>query len=297
MSEVSLKQLRCFVAVYTERSFTRGAKLLGMQQSPVSQAVAALERQLDQRLFERRAREVIPTAAAETLYPEALELHRRANSLPRLFAETRGGQFRPRLRLGAASSAFPAIVRGAVEALDEYSLIVSDGTSAQLAQVLDTGDIDACLIREFDSRRPDERVAFRERLVVAIPDTHQWADLASLTIADILEHPVITFSRENAPIAFDLVASLFLEAGSSMNVVANLSTEQAILGLVGAGVGISIVPQSVSLESWGGVTFVPLAESYPTYPLTVRTAPGDPLELLDSLTVALASWAQGRGLS
>jgi DNA-binding transcriptional LysR family regulator len=86
MSEVSLKQLRCFVAVYTERNFTKAARVLGMKQSPVSQAIAALERHLDQQLFERGPREAIPTPAAEALYPEALELRRRAESLPQLIA-------------------------------------------------------------------------------------------------------------------------------------------------------------------------------------------------------------------
>lgn len=297
MSEVSLKQLRCFVAVYTERNFTRAAHSLGMKQSPVSQAVAALERQLNQQLFQRGAREVTPTAAADALYPEALELRRRASSLSQLVADSRDGIARPRLRLGAASSAFPAIVGGAVSALENYSLTVSDGASAQLSLALDRGDIDVCLIREFDSNRTNERVAFRERLVAAIPDTHPLAHRPALTIADIIDQPVVTFSRNIAPIAFDLVASVFLKAGASMRAVAHLSTEQAILGLVGAGVGITLVPESVSLEVWRGVTFVPLADVEPTYPLTVRTAIGDPFDLLDPLTDALAQWSREHGLS
>lgn len=297
MSEVSLKQLRCFVAVYTERSFTRAAHLLGMKQSPVSQAVAALERQLDQRLFDRGAREVRPTAAADALYPEALELRRRADSLQQLIAESRDNVFRTRLRLGAASSAFPLIVRGAIAALGEYSLIISDGASSKLAHALDNGDIDVCLIREFGSRRVGERVAFRERLVVAVPESHSLAERAILTAADIVDQPVVTFSRSIAPIAFDLVSSVFLDAGSSMRVVAHLSTEQAILGLVRAGIGISLVPESVALVDWPGVTFISLAGAHRTYPLTVRTAPGDPLGILDHLTNALARWSSDHGIS
>lgn len=297
MSEISLKQLRCFVAVYTERSFTKAAGLLGMKQSPVSQAVASLERQLGQRLFERGSREVVPSAAADALYPEALELRRRADSLPRLVSDSSDGIARPRLRLGAASSAFPSIIGGAVATLSEYSLVVTDGASAQLALAVDRGDIDVCLIREFDSGRADERVAFRERLTVAVPDAHPLAGRDSLSAADFVDQPVVTFSRNTAPIAFDLVASVFLEAGSNMHVIAHLSTEQAILGVVGTGAGISLVPESVSLETWRGVTFVPLIDADHTYPLTVRTAPGDPLDLLDRLTDSLDRWSHEHGLS
>ncbi|RGE19406.1 LysR family transcriptional regulator [Leucobacter sp. wl10] len=297
MSEVSLKQLRCFVAVYTERSFTKAAKLLGMKQSPVSQAIAALERQLDQRLFERGHREVTPTAAANALYPEALELRRRAESLPQLIAESRTGAVRPRLRLGAASSTFPSIVAVALNATHDHSPVVSDGASAKLAQAVENGDIDVCLIREFSSYRNEERVAFRERLVVAVPEHHSLGGRDELSPEEIVLEPVVTFSRDIAPIAFDLVASVFLQAGSQMHVSAHVSTEQAILGLVGAGAGITLVPQSVSLETWKGVRFIPLMGAHPTYPLTVRTAPGDPLRLLDPITNALSEWAREHGIS
>ncbi|MFM2475335.1 LysR family transcriptional regulator, partial [Burkholderia cenocepacia] len=110
MSEVSLKQLRCFVAVYAERSFTRAAKSLGMAQSPVSQAIATLESHLGEALFDRSGRDVVPTAAAHALYPEAVELRRRAEGLPHVVAAAREGLEPRRLRLGAVSSAFPSIV-------------------------------------------------------------------------------------------------------------------------------------------------------------------------------------------
>lgn len=297
MSEVSLKQLRCFVAVYTERNFTKAARVLGMKQSPVSQAIAALERHLDQQLFERGPREAIPTPAAEALYPEALELRRRAESLPQLIAENGDGEVRPRIRMGAASSAFPEIVSVALRTAAEYAVVVSDGASAQLAHALDNGDIDLCLIREFGSDRNDERRAFGERLVVALPHDHPLAGRAELSGDEISAEPVVTFSREIAPIAFDLVAGVFLTTGAQMRVTAHLSSEQAILALVGAGAGISLVPQSVSLADWKGVTFVPLRGAQPTYPLIVRSAPGDPLGLLDPIAEDLERWARDHGIA
>lgn len=298
MSEVSLKQLRCFVAVYTERSFTKAAKLLGMKQSPVSQAIAALERQLDQRLFDRGAREVTPTPAADALYPEALELRRRAESLPDLIAEARTGISRQRIRLGATSSAFPSIVSGALEAAKEdYSVLVSDGASTKLTQAVENGDIDICLIREFSGYREEERVAFREPLVAAVPEHHEFAARENISPEEISHEPVVTFKRDIAPIAFDLVANVFLQAGSRMRAVAYLSSEQAILALVSVGIGITLVPQSVALTEWKGVKFIPLRDAQATYPLTVRTAPGDPMGLLEPFTAALAQWAREQGLT
>ncbi|WP_240372699.1 LysR family transcriptional regulator [Brevibacterium zhoupengii] len=297
MSEVSLKQLRCFLAVYAERSFTKAAKSLHMAQSPVSQAVASLERHLGERLFERGNREVTPTAAARGLYPEALELRRRAESLPQLIAETRDGTKTQRIRIGGVSSTFPAIMAGALEALASYSVIVSDGNSSDLTRAVDNGDIDVCLIREFSSHRADERIVLRERLCVAMPDNHRLSGKSAVSVDDIAAEPIVLFRRTAAPVAFDLVASVFIEAGRTMTTSAQVSNEQAILGLVAAETGISLVPESVGSQPWKGVTFAPLAGAKNTYPLTIRTAPGDPLGLLSTLTDALRSWASGHELA
>lgn len=297
MSEITLKQLRCFVAVYTERNFTRAAALLGMKQSPVSQAVATLERQLDQKLFIRGAREATPTPAADALYPEALELRRRAETLPVLLTQVRTRKLLGRVRLGAASSAFLAIVPEAIKALSDYSIVVSDGRSAELLGAVQRGDIDMCLIREFDGDEDNERIAFRERLVVALPARHPLANRTDLTPEEIANEPVISFSRDCSPIAFDLVASVFLQAGSRMNIVAYLSSEQALLSVISAGQGIALLPESVRLAGRPGVKFVPLRGAAPTYPLTVRTAPGDPMGLLEPVTKALSDWACRKGLA
>lgn len=291
MSEVSLKQLRCFLAVYSEGSFTKAAKSLHMAQSPVSQSVASLERHLGEKLFERRPREVIPTAAARGLYPEVLELRRRADSLPQLAADMRDGTKTQRIRLGGVSSAFPAIIAGVLAALADHSIVVSDGSSSDLTLAVDNGDIDACLVREFSSHRSDEKIAFREKLCVAFPNGHRLADRGEVHVGEISEEPVVLFHRSSAPVAFDLVASIFIEHGRTMRTVAHVSNEQAILGLVAAGAGISLVPESVAVQSWSGVAFASLAEARHTYPLTIRTAPGDPLKLLDPLTEVLGRWA------
>lgn len=297
MSEVSLKQLRCFLAVYAERSFTKAAKSLHMAQSPVSQAVASLERDLGERLFDRGNREVVPTAAARGLYPEALELRRRADSLRQLVAETRDGAKTRRVRIGGVSSTFPAIMAGILDALESYSVVVSDGSSSDLTRAVDHGDIDVCLVREFSSHRADERIALRERLCVALPAGHQLSEASAIAVDDIDTESIVLFHRMAAPVAFDLVASVFIEAGRTMATSAQVSNEQAILGLVAAGAGISLVPESVGLQPWNGVSFVPLEGAKHTYPLTIRTAPGDPLGLLDPLTSALRDWAAAHMLT
>ncbi|MGH7018782.1 MAG: LysR family transcriptional regulator [Brevundimonas sp.] len=67
MSEMSLQRLRTFVEVYRQRSISGAARTLDMTQPAVSQHVAGLETSIGRSLFERRARGVEPTAAADEL--------------------------------------------------------------------------------------------------------------------------------------------------------------------------------------------------------------------------------------
>lgn len=295
MSEVSLKQLRCFVAVYAERSFTRAAKSLGMAQSPVSQAIATLESHLGEALFDRSGRDVVPTAAAHALYPEAVELRRRAEGLPHVVAAAREGLEPRRLRLGAVSSAFPSIVGALMPALADHSVDVTDGGSAALVHALEQGDLDVVLVRDVADRRADQRIAYREPLVVAVPASHALAERVELTIGDIADEPLVLFDRERAPVAFDLATAAFLQAGRTLRIASRVSSEQAMLGLVGAGLGVALVPRSQTLHPWPGVVFAPLAGASATYPLSVRVAPGDPLGVLDRIASTLADWAATHG--
>ena len=295
MSEVSLKQLRCFVAVYAERSFTRAAKSLGMAQSPVSQAIATLESHLGHALFDRSGRDVVPTAAAHALYPEAVELRRRAEGLPHVVAVARDGLAPRRLRLGAVSSAFPSIVGALLPALADCSVDVTDGGSAALVHALEQGDLDVVLVRDVDARRDDQRNAFREPLVIAMPASHPLAGSASVAIADVADEPLVLFDRDRAPVAFDLATAAFLQAGRTLRIASRVSSEQAMLGLVGAGLGIALVPRTQTLHPWPGVVFAAVAGAEATYPLSVRVAPGDPLGVLDRIATTLADWAATHG--
>ncbi len=77
---MELEQLRIFLAVAGEKSFSRGAKKLYISHSTTSRAVSALEEELGVTLLRRGNRVLGLTPAGETLAREAGELLRRAES-------------------------------------------------------------------------------------------------------------------------------------------------------------------------------------------------------------------------
>ncbi|WP_271984384.1 LysR family transcriptional regulator [Pseudoclavibacter terrae] len=298
MSEISLKQLRCFVAVYTERSFTRAAKRLGLAQSPVSQAVAALETQLGVTLFERGGRDVTPTAAAEALYPEAVEIRRRAEGLQRLASAASEQPATRVLRIGSVSSLFssalPALIRS--EALAPFAVDVSDGSNADLTTSVDDGDLDVALLRDLSPDSDRHVVAFRERLCVAVAEGHELAGREAISTDELRDHPLVLFDRGRAPLAFDLTVGAFLRSGNPLRIASRVTSEQAMLGLVSCGLGVALVPQSLAVHPWPGVAFRELQDAEHSYPLAVRVTAGDPLGLLEPLTASLRSWASAHAL-
>jgi DNA-binding transcriptional LysR family regulator len=67
MDRANASDLLAFLAVASERSFTRAAAKLGMSQSALSQIIRALEERLGVRLLARTTRSVAPTQAGERL--------------------------------------------------------------------------------------------------------------------------------------------------------------------------------------------------------------------------------------
>ncbi|VVT18141.1 putative cat1 operon transcriptional activator (fragment) [Sphingomonas sp. EC-HK361] len=73
-----VKHLRYFVAVATERSFTRGAERLNMAQPPLSRRIHEMEEELGTKLFDREARPLALTATGQLFYEQAIQVIQRA---------------------------------------------------------------------------------------------------------------------------------------------------------------------------------------------------------------------------
>ena len=62
---ITIRQLRAFVTVVQERSFTRAAARLGVTQSALTIAIRKLEEEIELRLLDRTTRSIVPTAPGQ----------------------------------------------------------------------------------------------------------------------------------------------------------------------------------------------------------------------------------------
>lgn len=99
---MDIHQLRVFIAVFDNKSFSRASEQLGISQPTVSEHIKNLEHALSCRLFDRLPRNVMPTAEAEAIYPRAIQIIEMAEELKRAATDSEG-KVCGSLKLGAST--------------------------------------------------------------------------------------------------------------------------------------------------------------------------------------------------
>jgi DNA-binding transcriptional LysR family regulator len=119
-----------------------------------------------------------------------------------------------------------------------------------------------------------------ERLVVALPEHHPLAENPHITFRDLAEEAFLLPPRQLAPGFYDQVAGLCRRAGFSLRVGAEASQLQTILNLVAAGMGVTLVAESVTQMGGRGVVFKSLPEPAPTIEIAVAWRRDEQSEVL-----------------
>jgi DNA-binding transcriptional LysR family regulator len=259
---IELRHLRYFAAVAEELHFGRAARRLGMAQPPLSQQIGRLEEMLGCALFTRRPR-VALTPAGEVL----LGVARRSLAQVAQGVETtrRAGRGEAGvLTVGFAASVMlaplPAVIRAFRDRHPGVELRLRELSTSAQVQALADGTIDVGFLRE---PAPDPEIAceplVREPFVAVLPPAHPLAGRRGIPLDELAEEPFVHFPREVAPTLHDQVMALCRQAGFSPRVVQVAQEWLTIVGLVEAGLGVSLAPASFRRLRWGGVRYVPLS--------------------------------------
>jgi len=253
---VEIRQLRYFVAVADELHFRRAAARLHISQPPLSQQIRALEEEMGCTLLARTRRRVELTPAGEAFLRDARallsELDGAVDTARRIDAGQAG-----RLRVTFVGSALLSVVPGIV----------------QRFRAARPGVVRPPLDEDMAELRCD--VVLRERTVVALPVAHPLAALRRVPLRRLAAEPFVLFPRAQAPGFHDLLIGSVAAAGGPPRVVQYAPEMLTIIGLVAAGIGLSLVPASVARLALDGVTYRPVAGA-PVAELVAITRAGDP---------------------
>jgi DNA-binding transcriptional LysR family regulator len=265
---IELRLFRYFVAVAEALHFTRAAESLGMAQPPLSQQIKKLENEMGVQLFRRSQRKVELTEAGEVFLEQArrtLQTAEQAVEDARRAAAGRAG----RLAIGMVSSAtyedlIAAVVLRFRVQCPNVELILQELTTPQQIRLLHTREIQVGFIRP-----PIQDLAIalemvkREPLLVALPAAHPLAECKQVPITALATEPWVTLPSDLGMGFYNLVMSLCREAGFTPKVSQVATQIHTMISLVAAGLGVTLVPASVSSLRRAGVVYRKLANETP----------------------------------
>lgn len=278
---IDLKQLKYFLAVAEEKSFSRAAERLHISQPPLSQQIMKLESELGVRLFTRTTRSFELTVAGKALMVEAADLLGRMRMTIDTIRQIDRGEV-GRLRVGIVGSAMWGPIPGLLERFQSqfprvtwtiHELGPNDQWEALRNKQIDVGfwrepRIEADVLKGANLR---QELCFRENVCVAVGVNHPLAARESISLLDIAGEPLLTLHLDQSAEPRYMIQCC-IDAGFQPTIFQEAAEPQTLLAMVGAGLGVAMMPETTSRIGWPGVRFLPIhaftpsANLYISYP-------------------------------
>jgi len=246
---MELRHLRYFVAVARERHFRRAAENLGISQPPLSQQIRALENELGVQLLLRSGRRVELTSAGTVFLARAERLLEAAEHA---VADARRAQqgMLGKLAIGfigsAAYSILPWILSTFRTRVPDVELELIQLGTAEQVRALGEGRLDVAMVRPpVGDARLTVQTIYSEKFVVALRASHRLAAQRKVAVRELASEDFILFPPQPGMMFFNMVHALCERSGFVPRVVQTATPMQTVIGLVSAGIGITIVPESV----------------------------------------------------
>ncbi len=289
-----IRQMRYFVTLAETLHFGRAAERLHLTQPPLSRQIAALERSLGVRLFERDTRHTKLTHAGASFLEDAkgiLASFDQACRNVRLAEAGELGELKIGFMMHAAFTILPRLTRRFVSAHPQVRL--------QLREVIPSSLPDDILAGRFDAgimfppgkvKGLDSRPIHRERFCLAVPADHLLARRSRITPPLLRGEALIAAPEEVSPTLRAAILGWFRNGGTTPDIRLETQLQQTIVSLVAEGLGIALVPQSMAKLGMEGVVFRPLEHApeighviawqavnrNPSLPLFLKAAGVDP---------------------
>jgi DNA-binding transcriptional LysR family regulator len=261
---IELRSWRQFLVLAQTLHFGRAAELLHMTQPPLTLAIQQLERRLGAKLFERTRRSVALTPVGVAMVEPVRQLLQQAAALTVRARGALAGEV-GRVRLGFVSTIgfgpLPAWLRAFRQAQPGVHVELIEATGDVQLKAFERGEIDAGFMLHAPGHAPGAVLGLQrlslgvEPLVLALPDVPPWAGAGRLRAADLLAQPLVIFPRAATPSLFDAVLAFYHHHGAAPVIVQEATQMQTIVNLVSAGLGIALVPRSVTQLQRPGVIY------------------------------------------
>jgi DNA-binding transcriptional LysR family regulator len=244
--EISLRQMRAFIAVAKLGNFTRAAEFLHVSQPTLTVQIKRLEEALELRLFDRNARSVNLTRAGRDLLPA---FERTLQDLDSVLSDVknvstaRHGVIRIASLPSFAAGLLPDSIRQFRKQNPGASFAIKDVIASSLLAIVRSDDVDLGLTGG-DVDFPDIEVLFKtsDEMNVIYPEGHPIGKLTRITAERLAQFPIVMMDARTSVRA--VTDQAFSKAKLMPVPVAEATYMMTALGMVRAGIGITLLPAS-----------------------------------------------------
>ena len=277
-----MKQLRYFIAVAEELSFTRAARRLHLSQPALSVQIRHLERDLGAVLLHRTSRSVELTEAGRGLHDDlraVLADLDRACDRARRTHEAAPATLRIAYTASIAYEALPLILDELASRAPALEVVAHQAWSTRAVDAVLRGEADLALVREFPGApglRTD--ILRREPLAAFMSARHPLATRAAIGIEDLRGRVVVVVPQALAPGFHDLVGRLCESRGfrpDEVDLVSPENREPLLAHLSRHDDHLFLGPVSMGGLAWEGVVHVPVGDDDARIGVSVVRLPGD----------------------
>ncbi len=278
---MDLWQLKVFVSVVDQKSFSRAGEAIFLSQPTVSSHIKELEDYFKCRLIDRLGKEALPTKAGDILYSYAKQLlslkDRTEESISMFIGNARGN-----LTVGGSSIPstyiIPKIIGRFTRKYPDISLSVMTGDTSEITEAILNGEVEIGIVGAEAKRGGDNELLKQERLIddemmLIVPSSHPWADKTSINIESLLREPFI--GREKGSGTWDSIIKAISESkalyglrsmgssniptdlkstvdhlfNSTLNISVRLGSNASVIQGVLNGAGVSII-STIAVEEY-----------------------------------------------
>lgn len=257
---LDIRQLHYFVAVAEEEHVGRAAERLHISQSPLSRQIAQLEEHLGLTLFERSQQRIRLTTDGRTFLSETqafLTHAKRLESLARRLGRgDEGGLCIGYLENAMHSGVLPNALRQLREDKPDVHIALYNYHSAEQLTGLRQRSLDIALVCDQPpSDDPDLEAAqvLDDPMLLAIPEGHPLARAKRFTPDDLAAQKWIGVMHTEGALRHDNFIAACAKAGFTPEIAMEATEPLAALGLVAAGLGLTMIQQSLRHQAPAGV--------------------------------------------
>lgn len=294
--DITLRQIRSFLAIVQTRSFTRAAAMLHLSQPALTVQIRNLEAALGVRLLDRSNRAVEITRIGMELLPV---LQRTMGELDMALADTResGAGRRGTVRMAAlpsfAASLLPQVIMACRRDNPALAFLIRDAIASHVVAMVRSEEVDLGLTGgAVADGELDVLHQSSDQLCLVFPASHPIGRKRRIGVRDLVDLPLVLTNPGTS--LRDVLDAALMGIGRSPTLACEVTYMMSAVAMVRAGLGLTVLPRSArEIRVERGLRSKPIDDPACVRPITIvkkkgRTLPPASATFLDACIAAMS---------